>query len=157
MDIEKLEKINELKEKGIISEEEFNKMKKELMSETQSHNAIEKNSNQKEGINWKNVGISFLIAVATFALGFLIGSILEETGDIADENQWVRFWQIFYIFIGVIYTIIASKLETKKYKNCAAAWAVFLVFFLTGALAQWACTYQFLQIKQGYAVLKDKK
>ncbi len=54
MDIEKLEKINELKEKGIISEEEFNKMKKELMSETQSHNAKvgASNKNKKEKSLW---------------------------------------------------------------------------------------------------------
>ena len=32
MDIEKLEKLNELKEKGILSEDEFNKMKQEIIS-----------------------------------------------------------------------------------------------------------------------------
>ena len=40
MDIEKLEKLNELKEKGILTEEEFNIQKKELLysSSTQISN-----------------------------------------------------------------------------------------------------------------------
>ncbi|MBR5598745.1 MAG: SHOCT domain-containing protein [Alphaproteobacteria bacterium] len=158
MDLEKLEKINELKEKGILSEDEFNKMKQQLLSDNTVNNPVKAESNKKKGVNWKNVGISFLITVATLVILGIVGVILEETGIIiADENEWKAFWRFFYIFLGVIYAIIASKLETKKYKNCAGAGTIFLVFFLFGPLAQWAGTYEFLQIKQGNAILKDKK
>lgn len=157
MDVEKLTKLNELKEKGILSEEEFNKMKQELLSDNTDNHSVKIKSNKNKGVNWKNVGISFLISVGTLGIAFIIGAILEEMGILYDEKQWKAFWRIFYIFLGVIYAIIASKLETKKYKDCAGAFLVFIVFLFFAALGQWACTYQFLQIKQGNAILKEKK
>lgn len=50
MDIEKLEKLNELKEKGILTQEEFDQQKKELLSDnkhTTSASKKEKPSNKK--------------------------------------------------------------------------------------------------------------
>lgn len=44
MNIEKLEKLNELKEKGIITQDEFNKQKQDLLSDNKSENKPKKQS-----------------------------------------------------------------------------------------------------------------
>ena len=54
MNIEELEKLNELKEKGIITQEEFDKKKEEMLS---GGNKAQK---QASNMNWYNLGISFL-------------------------------------------------------------------------------------------------
>ena len=52
MDIEKLEKLNELKEKGILTEEEFNIQKKELLSNNeQSQNVSKKQNEQSQNVS----------------------------------------------------------------------------------------------------------
>ncbi|MBQ8785359.1 MAG: SHOCT domain-containing protein [Alphaproteobacteria bacterium] len=193
MDIEKLEKINELKEKGIISEEEFNKMKKELMSETQSHNAIEKNSNQKEGINWKNVGISFfMILIYTVLMGRILKHVATLVyssfnnsmfspfeilllHSVVGYKQIIGFVVINTFLGGVLYYLskISQYIGDLLFKRILIAMFflsfislilyINLPFFILKTILflslinVWAMTYQFLQIKQGYAVLKDKK
>ena len=47
MDIEKLEKLNELKEKGILTEEEFNIQKKELLSNNEQSQNVSKKQNEQ--------------------------------------------------------------------------------------------------------------
>ncbi|MBR5599439.1 MAG: SHOCT domain-containing protein [Alphaproteobacteria bacterium] len=149
MDIEKLEKINDLKEKGIISEDEFNKIKAELITDATNNKDAKIDNNKKNRINWKNLGMSFLITSGVFILSFLILGI-----DATDVNI-KGFSLAVSMIVGIIYTFIAIKLETKKYKNCCPAGFVFIGCYLVGAIGIWILTYEFLQIKQGNAILKD--
>ncbi len=48
MDIEKLEKLNELKEKGILTEEEFNIQKKELLYNNEQSQNVSKKQNEQD-------------------------------------------------------------------------------------------------------------
>ena len=52
---------------------------------------------------------------------------------------------------------IAKKLKTSQYKNCAPAVGAFIGMWALGFLAFWILMYEFLQIKGGYAVLKEEK
>lgn len=87
MDIEKLEKINELKEKGVISEEEFNKMKKELMSTDNS-----KANNDKEISLWEYYSNCLRKKYVCFE------------GRASRREYWgfVLYWNIFYLIMNVL-------------------------------------------------------
>ena len=97
MDIEALEKLNELKIKGIITEEEFNASKKKILEASSLEDKTQKiNSN----FVW---GLSF----APFIGLFLEVLVAEATG-IAYENLW---------FITVILNIVLSYSDAKQLKN----------------------------------------
>lgn len=73
MNIDELEKLNALKEKGILTQEEFDTKKKELLNREETNsNAI----SPKRGINWKNFFLSSLVAAGycAFDVIFLIFS-----------------------------------------------------------------------------------
>lgn len=142
MNIQKLEKLNELKEKGILSKEEFEKQKQELLVDNKGNNPPPK------GINWKNFWISFIIS--------LFWSFIVEIACFVVDDSFTIF-VLLLVLSAIGLTIVASKLETKKYKNCCPAWEIFIGILLLRGLGVWIASYEFLQIKQGNAVLKDKK
>lgn len=63
MDIEKLEKLSKLKEKGIITQEEFEQQKKEILDDEVSGS---------DGFSWKNVvmvcGVLIVVIIAVISL-----------------------------------------------------------------------------------------
>ncbi len=132
--LEQIAKLGKLKEKGLISEEEFLKQKKELLNET--------------GVNRKNLFLSFLMALVVLILGSLFNAVcvyLEWP-----DNSYILFqWAI-----AIAFAIWAKKLEFSKYKKGAPIWIVLIGTLLLGPIAVWACGYQFLQIKDKNAVLK---
>lgn len=145
MDIEKLEKLNELKEKGILTEEEFNIQKKELLGVNEKR--IEQIKNKK-GVCWKNFALSFLIAFL-WLIVFIGARILFKI----NNNLEI----VYLILTAICMAVIAYKLKTEKYKNCAPVWGVVIGILFFRVLAIWIILYQFLQIKDGNAILKDTK
>lgn len=157
MDIEKLEKLNELKEKGVLTQKEFNEEKKKLLAEKD-----EKKDNKKEikndgasflsKISWKNIIFSALIAslgyVLLIALSFL-DHFLNLSGD------WLLISRISWGLSAVIMTIFTIKLQASKYKYCAPAWVVFPAVFFFKFFGIWLAAYQLLQIKKGNVELKN--
>lgn len=147
MDMEKLEKLSELKEKGLLTQEEFEKQKNALLNNTKDDQHV----TQKKGINWKNVVLSFLI---TIVIVVLIGSISPiysyVTGDRIEH-----LFTIINIICAMIFTFIAMKLETKKYKGYCPAWEIFIGIVCLQGIGIWIAIYEFLQIKQGNAILKE--
>lgn len=154
MDMEKLEKLHELKEKGILSDEEFEKEKQKLLSDDETPQARMQNSEKRKTTNWKNVGISFLCVV----LYIVIGSIIVNAA--GEEN----YTYLINIFCGIVMAIIAKKLTPQKYnipfarmyRSGSPFVVVFMFIFLLGPIGLWLVIYQFLQIKQGHAVLKGE-
>lgn len=149
MDLEKIEKLHELKEKGILSDEEFEKEKQKLLNDDE---ASQFEFQKKKTINWKNVGISFLISLVWFLCYLIVGQIISIACDIDVFDAYV----VLNIITAAILALISIKFETKKYKNCSSAIVIFIVAVLITGPCVWAAIYQFLQIKQGYAVLKSE-
>lgn len=138
MNIEKLEKLNSLKEKGILTQEEFDKQKEMLLSSS------------KKGVNWKNVGISALFTLLFFTLQIVIVAVIKYITQDSQSN----YYQISNILPAIILTILAKKYKFSDYKNCTPAIGAFIGIMLLGPIATWAVTYQYLQVKHGNAVKK---
>lgn len=153
MDLEKLEKLHELKEKGILSEEEFEKKKAELLNE----NKTAQTTTSKKRINWKNVGLSFLFALLYLIIMIGIGCLIAYIADNITDKELEYISRFTNLICGIILAFIAKKLNTSQYEKCAPIWGIIVGMLLVGPLGFWIVTYQFLQIKQGYAVLKTKK
>jgi len=149
MNIEQLEKLNELREKGIISQEQFETEKEKILHANSDEKSCDSLSKPKK-INWKNFGISSFIAVIYFIFIFLQSDI--EFDDVILYKQGL--YVLLNLVISAVFTLYAIKINTYKYENCAPAWFVFFVILVTGFLGVWIVTYQFLQIKTGFALLK---
>lgn len=114
----------------------------------------------KKGINWKNLGISFLICLICF---LLVVCIAEPYTD--DEKAIKIIAQVFTFIAGIIMAILSFSVKSGKYENCSPGWLVFIVIYFLGCLfgvigallGIWAGLYQFFQIKQGNVTLKEIK
>ncbi|MBQ9271444.1 MAG: ankyrin repeat domain-containing protein [Alphaproteobacteria bacterium] len=154
MDIEKLEKLCNLKEKGILTQEEFEEEKKKILDIATARE--KKNEHNKvmmapqKNINWKNVAISFFIALLWM---FIFGIVSVSFQKYIDEKT-IKICSV--ILTATILSFLAYKLKTKQYKNYAPAWEVFIGVIFLQAIGVWIVIYQFLQIKEGCAVLKDE-
>ena len=148
MDIEALTKLNELKEKGVLSQEEFESHKAALLNNT-AYN--QQTTQQNKGVNWKNVGTSFLISLIYYIfLVFLIYGIGEERAARNCRN-------VINFLCAIVMAMIAFSQNSGRYKNCSSSLGIFFIVFLLGPIGLWGALYQFLQIKQGNAVLKEIK
>ena len=155
MDIEALEKLANLKDKGLITQEEFETQKQKLMNDNPKTNTNVTNATKSKGICWENVGISFLIAILYLLFkAFII--VLIDNGDIKTDTLKNLSFGINIIF-GIVMAIYASKLKMSQYKNCGGAGGTFIGIWIFGELGVWIIFYQILQIKQGNAVLKPVK
>lgn len=151
MNIEQLEKLNELREKGIITQEQFEIEKKKILqsdSDVKSCNNLSK----PRKINWKHLGISFFIAVTYFLLICFLSAFFQHYTESKDSI----LPPLVYIS-AVIFTLYAIKIETYKYKYCSSAWAIFFYIIFCIPLAIWIVSYQFLQINTGCASLIESK
>ncbi len=144
MDIEQLEKLSELKEKGIITEEEFEEQKKDLLSPKPTH----------KGVSWKNIGLSFLIALAVSVVEVILA--LGVSADV-DSSDFTTAINLLNIALAIVMTIVSIRLKTSSYKSKLPAWGVFLVIIIFGSLGFWVAMYDVLQITQGNAEPKENK
>ena len=139
MDIEALTKLNELKEKGILTQEEFDKQKEALLNSTGVNQPVKSAS-----IDLGNLIISLLGALIYF---FIAGSI----GNVGVKNAFI----VVGFFSAIIVALIAFSLKSGRYKNCSSPLAIFFVILILGPIGIWGALYQFLQIQQGKAVLNE--
>lgn len=153
MDLEELEKLHELKEKGILSAEEFEQKKADLLNE----NKAAQTTTFKKGINWKNVGLSFSFSLLYFIILIVIGIIIAYIADNITDKELELIGKFLNLISGIILAFIAKKLNTSQYEKCAPIWGIIVGMLLVGPLGFWIVTYQFLQVKQGHAVLKTKQ
>lgn len=153
MDIEKLEKLNNLKEKGIITQDEFDNQKRKLLENKKSP----KSKTAQTSINWNNIGIAFLFALGSFVLALIVSAIIQYINPPISENTKTGLVKLLFVLLSIILALIASKYEVKKYKNTAPVWAVFVGVLLFDALGVWIVSYELLQIKSGFAELKPEK
>lgn len=138
---EKLEKLAELKNKGVITEKEFNEEKQNLLMLYSKEEASRKNT----GFSWKNFGISFLIAL-------LYTIIYVNTIETASIVTLILFISVtsFFVYYG-------KKVEFTKYKNGVKPIWIVLGMFLLNGIAVWMLSYQFLKIQDGNAELKESE
>ncbi|MBP5698802.1 MAG: ankyrin repeat domain-containing protein [Alphaproteobacteria bacterium] len=150
MNIEQLEKLNELREKGIITREQFEIEKKKIL---QSDSDVKSYDNlSKPKINWKHLGLSFSISVIYFFLICFLSAFFKY----ATASKDSIFPQLV-IISAVFFTFYAIKKETYKYRYCSSAWAIFFYIIFCIPLAIWVVSYQFLQINTGCASLIESK
>ena len=114
-------------------------------------------SDKTHKINWKNCLISFLVMISwIFLLGFISVLFTHTTENNASIYNTIPVAVIILItFVAIIYSFRAIAKETYKYKNCAPAWGVFLAIMFLGPIGIWLISYQFLQIKKGFAKPKE--
>lgn len=150
MDLEQLEKLNELKEKGILTQEEFDIKKKEILN-----NKEVTASTKQMGVNWKNVAISFGITLGYFLVFIIYYGVIFSFNESKEVLDIAGI--IYRLLTAVVFTILAIKFETKKYKNTVPAWAAFVGILFLREIAVWMISYQFLQIKNGSRELKTNQ
>ena len=155
MNIEALEKLAALKEKGIISDAEFEIQKQKLLNDTPQPTAVYTAPINKvnKGINWANWFISLLFALVYTVLS----GILADAMEISDEHL-PSFFGIINIITSIPLTIYALKVKIAKYKGitfCRQPGSIWIAMLFLGPIALGRLLYQFLQIKQGNAVLED--
>ncbi len=109
------------------------------------------NGGKKKSVNWKNVGVSFLYTSIYTVFMLFITGIMSTI----DEGIARACTIIANLTIAIILSVYASKLKTYKYKHVAPVWGIIIGMLFFQALAFWIVMYQFLQIKQGNAILKD--
>lgn len=144
MDIQKLEQLCKLKEKGIITEEEFEVEKKKILNIS----AVNQNINaQSEGINWGNA--LYALVATGFPLLFL--AIFFYVG--MDNGSLIPFFIVFVIE-AFIFLLRAQKKQTYLYKNCLTPWVLFGLILISGPIAMCVALYQFYQIDDGLAEFK---
>lgn len=97
MDTEALEKLNNLKNKGAISEEEFNAAKKEILTSSSMEN---KSKNINSNYVW---ALAFAPLIGLFLEGFIAGA----TG--------TPFEDLWFITLGL--NIFLSYLDARQLKN----------------------------------------
>lgn len=153
MDLEKLEKLHELKEKRILSAEEFDQRKAELLNE----NKEIQTASIKKGINWRNFGIAFLYTLLYFMVMFSFGIVIAYVFEDITDSGLNCIGKLANLVCGIILAVIAKKLKTSQYEKCAPIWAIVLGMLWFGAFCFLIIIYQFLQIKGGYATLKPQK
>lgn len=162
MDINALGKLCDLKEKGLLTQEEFEKQKKALLNNETDNNAPARN---KQGVNWKNVGMSFIITLIYFFMFSLIAAYclgLDEANMTKEQARSIA--AAFGSVSGVIMAILSFGVKSGKYKNCSSWWVNLIVIYLLYSsgggigvsLGVWAVLYQIFQIRQGNVVLKGK-
>ncbi len=133
-----LNKLNELKSKGIINEEEYLKLKNETSNRYPAETDVK--------INWKNCGIAFMCAFGIYGL-FYIAVVMT------DMNKNI-IQAISYVIAGIV-GYISYKLKTDKYKNGYSPVVAIIVIGLLGPIALWCIIYDWLQIKGGHRELKS--
>lgn len=163
--LEKLEKLNELKEKGLLTQEEFDAEKKKLLQpakpkiekkieilsqENIKENSSNENSEKNRKFSWKNFFLSLFITVIFLLLfGFIAVSFGHSTED------FKGIYKVLTLFVATLFALYAIKKETYKYKNGAPAFGVFIGIAFLGPIGIWLISYQFLQIKNGFAEIKE--
>ena len=162
MNLEKLEKLNELREKGILTQEEFEAEKKKLLQadipnvkpkvKPQKQEIQNKDTKESQTFSLKNFIISFFMMICYLILLIIIVGALD-----ASDKDVGGIHLVVTTLLAILMTFYAIKIETYKYKDCSSAWAIFLVIIFLGPLGIWGATYQFLQIKGGLAKLEDSK
>lgn len=85
MNIEELEKLNSLKDKGIITQKEFDEQKKKILG-----NKSTPQEASKTKINWRNVGISFLYALGSILVTSVIATIIMYAySDLSEKTSTI--------------------------------------------------------------------
>ena len=165
MDIETLEKLVNLREKGVISEQEFESEKQKLLSNAPAAEVTAPTATKSKGVNWNNIGISLLIVFLIFVVNSLFVVILyANNSDMSNEARIT----IVMLPWAIIYTWLSIKMNTKKYERCGHPIENFIgimllslialpVQYVLGYLYMYYLTYNLLQIKSGNAVLKSAK
>lgn len=146
MNIEKLEKLAELKKTGILTQEEYEEEKKILLSGQKESLPKE----VKEKINWKNIGLSFIYVLMLYFVLIGVAGLLIEKNTALEKGLLVAI--PVTIFAGLAY-----KFETVKYKNGSGVIGSMIGVFVLGPIAAWVFTYHILQIKDGLrSLISDK-
>lgn len=139
--ITQLEKLNELKEKGVLTQEEFNSKKQELLNNDCEVSLVK---------NAKTSGVNIVYSIV-FTLFAMYGIAVLCVGQ--GINTWIPI-----ISSAFIYSIIAAKLKTKEYNAwyCQPVLGVFIGVTILWLGAFPIYTYAFVQIKDKNVPLREK-
>lgn len=114
----------------------------------------------KKDIDWKNVGISFLITLLYY---FISVGIIVWYGD-EIKNGEMRTFSGVLVFVSVVFLFgqsiimffLSHSVQSGKYEDCESPFFIFIVTLVLAPLGVWEGLYQFLRIKQGKAILRRR-
>ena len=154
--IEKLGELNKLKEKGILTEEEFAKQKNLILSE--SNQADNKDVSKVKGkkIYWKYTFVSLLLTFVIYLfLGFFYGFFM---GMFPDMEKTV-FQIVCAVLVASIFTAISHAYRTKDYNTYIPKSSIltFICIFFLREIAVFIVIYTVLKIKNGLALTAISK
>ena len=142
--IEQLEKLTELKTKGIVTQEQYDAEKKKILyGTTNDRNVYVK----LESINWWNA----LYACVATSVPLLFLAIFFGVG--MNVGNFVPFF-VCLVIEALIFLFCAQKKQTYLYKNCLTTWVLFALILISGPIAMCIALYQFYQIDDELADLK---
>lgn len=142
MNINDLEKLSKLQKQGIITDEEFEREKKKILSG--NTNTL---NNTKSRFNIKNFVLAFIIALIAWPFLYYVG-----IGAFKSLDNGYGFANVVS---AIICLIISIKINSKKYKNTAGPFTVFIIILLFSGIGIWFAMYEFLQINDGLVELKE--
>lgn len=100
--LEKIEKLSELKDKGILTQEEFENKKRYLLDENNNNNNEMSFTKKTEGTNWLPIP-SFIFGLLAFLASF-------------DESEWnmdEKIGVLFFISIAFILGFISISIQNN--------------------------------------------
>lgn len=116
MDLEQLEKLNELKEKGILTQEEFENKKKELLNSTPTKTSINSTSETKEKSLWNYFVLNITEKYACF-------------NGRARRKEYFGFILFFWLLSMIAELLIVGLTQSVEAAN-VIDWILFFVMLL---------------------------
>lgn len=145
MNISDLEKLNELREKGILTQEEFEAEKNKIFYANRSkcakqNSPVKMNYTFFSTVNWKNLGISAIVAILYACIAMIVSQ---------------KDFAIIIIVTAFILMLTSIKIKTDNYQKGAHPVTVFwCVIWLSMFGVLWVA-YLYLQLFQGNLIPKD--
>lgn len=142
MDVNKFLQLCELKEKGILTQEEFETEKRKLFPAKETNVTVQSDGNSFVNILCASVNSLLASSPLIFflAIGIKLGNLIP--------------YFICSIAEAGIFWMKAKKRQTYKYKNCLTPMAVFWLTLISGPIGFGISLYQFYQIDDGLAEFK---
>lgn len=155
MDIQKLEKLSEMMEKGFLTKKEFETQKAILFNKKDFKETKKPESNElaKEEINWKNIGLAFLYT----SLVYVPFVILIVYMIMYHEENFLKGYLSLQFCVIALVLIMFKSLKMDLYQNTSNKALILAYVFMFGPIELLFFFYDYLQIKSGVRLLKSDK
>ena len=155
MDIQKLEKLSEMMEKGFLTKKEFETQKAILFNKKdfEETKKTEVNELEKEEINWKNIGLAFLYTLLVCVPFVILNGYML----MYHEENFLKGYLSLHFCVIALVLIMFKSLKMDLYQNTSNKAVILPCVFTSGPIVLFFFFYDYLQIKSGVRLLKSDK